>query len=198
MPSHQVLSPADYRRMPWKNGGGHTTEIVAHPARSGMASFTWRVSVADVEADGPFSAFAGVDRTLVLLSGAGMSLHGEGESLELRTPYEPVRFSGDQSLNCHLVAGSVRDFNLMVRRGIARGDVVVRREGGEALAPADTYLCYAAAGRSECLVAGHPPIALPESHALLVTNDAGANAHALSVNPLAPGAVALVAAIHYT
>jgi len=195
MTTHCVLSPTDYRRMPWKNGGGHTTEIAVHPAGSGFASFAWRVSVADVLQDGLFSPFAGVDRTLVLLAGAGMRLTGDGEPQELRTPFEPVGFSGDRSLTCNLLAGPVRDFNLMVRRGAARGDIVVRREGGDAIAPADIYVCYAAVGASECLVAGHPPISLAEAHTLLVSPEAGAMADSLSVNPLAAGSVALVAAI---
>jgi hypothetical protein len=91
----------------------------------------------------------------------------------------------------------VRDFNLMVRRGAARGNVVVRREGGEPIPPADTYVCYAAVGASECLVAGHPPISLAEDHTLLVTPEVGAGVHGLSVNPLAAGSVALVAAIRF-
>ena len=198
MTTHRVLSPADYRRMPWKNGGGHTTEIAAHPADSGYDSFVWRVSVADVLHDGGFSTFSGVDRTLVLLAGAGMRLTGNGEPLELRTPFEPVRISGDASLNCSLVGGAVRDFNLMVRRHAAHGDVVVRREGGEAIAPADTYVCYAAVGASECLVAGHPPISLAEAHTLLITRDAGSAAHGLNVNPLAAGSIALVATIRFS
>ncbi len=197
MTTHSILSPVDYRRMPWKNGGGHTTEIAAHPPGSGFASFAWRVSVADVLLDGLFSQFAGVDRTLVLLAGGGMRLTGDGEPLELRATFEPVSFSGDRTLMCSLMAGPVRDFNLMVRRGTARGEIVVRREGGEAIAPADTYVCYAAVGASECLVAGHPPISLPEAHALLVTPEAGAAARGLSVNPLAAGSVALVAAIRF-
>jgi environmental stress-induced protein Ves len=197
MTTHRVLTPADYRRMPWKNGGGHTTEIAAHPAGSGFASFAWRVSVADVLQDGPFSPFPGVARTLVLLAGAGMRLTWDGESLELRTPFEPAGFSGDLLLHCCLVAGPVRDFNLMVRRGVAHGDVVVRREGGEGIAPADTYVCYAAVGPSECLLAGHPPIALAEDQTLLLTPDRGALARGLAVNPLAAGSVALVAEIHF-
>jgi environmental stress-induced protein Ves len=124
-----------------------------------------------------------------------MRLEGEGEPLEMRALFEPVSFSGDRALTCSLVAGPVRDFNLMVRRGAVRGDVVVRREGGEAIAPAETYVCYAAIGASECLVAGHPPIALAESHALLVTSDDGSPSSGLSVNPLAAGSVALVAVI---
>ena len=90
----------------------------------------------------------------------------------------------------------MRDFNLMVRRGAARGNVVIRREEGRRIAPADTYLCYAAVGASECLVAGHPPIALSEAHSLLVTPETAA-AHGLIVNPIAAGSVALVAAIRF-
>ena len=174
MATHSILSPTDYRRMPWKNGGGLTTEIATHPAGSGFDSFAWRVSVADIEQSGAFSPFAGVDRTLVLLTGAGMLLTGDGEPLELRMPFEPVVFSGDRNLACSLVAGPVRDFNLMIRRGSVRGEVVVRRDGGEAIAPADTYVCYAAAGASECLLAGHPPISLSEAQTLVVTSDDGA------------------------
>jgi uncharacterized protein len=197
MTNHNVLSPTDYRRMPWKNGGGHTTEIAAHPPGAGLAAFAWRVSIADVEQDGPFSTFAGVDRTLVLLAGQGMRLCGESEPIELRTPFEPIQFSGDLALTCNLVAGPVRDFNLMVRRGAARGDVLIRRDGGETVAPADTYVCYAAAGTSECLVAGHPPIALAEGHTLLVNFDGGVAPRGLSVNPVAAGSVALVASIRF-
>ncbi|MBM7325185.1 HutD family protein, partial [Agrobacterium sp. S2] len=49
--------------MPWKNGGGVTTEIIVHPAKASMADFDWRISMANVAQDGPFSIFPGVDRT---------------------------------------------------------------------------------------------------------------------------------------
>lgn len=195
MTTHRVLSPADFRRMPWKNGGGTTTEIAAFPPGAGLESFAWRVSMADVDRDGPFSIFSGVDRTLVLLEGRGIRLTGDGEPVDLRATFEPIDFSGDLDLMCTLVAGPIRDFNLLVRRGKARGNVVVRREGGEAIAPAHTHVCYAAVGASECLVAGHPPLALPEAHALLVTVEDGAAVQGLVVNPVAAGSVALVASI---
>lgn len=57
-----------------KNGGGITTEIIVHPANASMADFDWRMSMADVAQDGPFSIFPGIDRTLCILEGAGMSL----------------------------------------------------------------------------------------------------------------------------
>jgi environmental stress-induced protein Ves len=114
---HRLLKPADYVRMPWKDGGGQTTQIAVHPSDSTLSTFDWRVSFADVAVDGPFSQFAGVDRILVLLSGAGMLLSGDAHAVELRAPFEPYAFSGDDEISCALVDGPVRDFNLMMRRG---------------------------------------------------------------------------------
>ena len=191
---HRVLTPADYRLTTWKNGGGRTTEIAAYPSDAGLERFVWRASMADIQRNGPFSAFPGVDRTLVLLQGAGLVLTGVGEPLEVRAHYEPVNFSGDVSLECTLTEGPVRDFNLMIRRTQARGELVVVSGSAEAIAPARFQLCYAAVGVCECLRAGHVPLTLPEGNALVVES-AVAVPSALHVNPLSSDAVALVAAI---
>ncbi len=194
MTTHRVLSPAEYRRVPWKNGGGHTTEIAAHPADGGMTSFVWRVSVAEIDRDGPFSLFPGVDRTLVLLSGAGIRLTGAGDPLELRARYEPVTFAGEAAIDCTLTGGPTRDFNLMVRRHSARGDVIVVREETRAIAPADAYVCFAAAGSCECLLPGHPPLMVAPDHSLVVMTD-DTQFGGFHVSPLTAASVALVAVI---
>jgi environmental stress-induced protein Ves len=192
---HRLLKPADYVRMPWKNGGGHTIQIANHPEGARVGAFDWRVSVADVATDGPFSPFPGVDRTIVLLAGAGMRLHGGGHAVELRAPFEPYAFGGDDAIVCTLVGGAVRDFNLMVRRDRARGDVTVVREAGARILPARWRICYAASGALECLVPGHPPLALAAEHSVIVEEDADAPRAPLAVNPLSGDAVALVASI---
>jgi environmental stress-induced protein Ves len=195
MTNHRVLSPADYRRMPWKNGGGQTHEIAVQPDGAGMAAFAWRVSVAEVAQDGPFSRFPGVDRTLVLLAGNGIRLAGAGAPLDLRTLYEPVTFTGEAELDCVLADGPVRDFNLMVRRAAATGEIIVVREGGQAIAPAQAYVCYAAAGTSECLIAGYPPQVVAPEHSLVVLVDPETVPPALHVYPTSAQSVALVAVI---
>ena len=192
---HRLLKPADYVRMPWKNGGGQTTEIVAYPAGSALAAFDWRVSVADVAADGPFSCFPGVDRVLVLIAGAGMLLGTNAQAAELRAAYEPYAFSGDDEMSCSLVAGPVRDFNLMVRRGRAQGSVVVVRDAAERIAPARWRVCHVTAGAVECLVPGHPPVSVALDDTVVFEDDDDAAAGALAINPVSPGAVALVAVI---
>jgi len=119
------LVPADYRRMPWRNGGGTTTEILV--ALEGSERFVHRVSIADVASDGPFSRFEGYDRHIMLLSGNGMTLDcGAHGLIDLRTPLEPCSFSGDWDVEGRLVAGPVRDFNLIVDRARASSSLEVR------------------------------------------------------------------------
>jgi environmental stress-induced protein Ves len=192
---HRLLQPADYVRMPWKNGGGRTSEIALYPPDATSDAFDWRVSVADVAANGPFSRFPGVDRTIVLIAGAGMRLDGDGHAAELRTPFEPYAFSGDDAIVCTLLAGPVRDFNLMLRRGRARGHVAVVRDEGMRIAPARFVVCYAAAGALECLLPAHSPVTLASDHALTIEDEGAAVGAPIAINPLSGDAVALVAAI---
>ena len=104
----------DYARMPWKNGAGWTSEIARWPAGE---TWDWRLSVADIDADAPFSAFNGVERTLVLLSGNGMRLRfNGGRSHELAPPHGCLRFAGEAEVAGELIEGPTRDFNLMWRR----------------------------------------------------------------------------------
>lgn len=122
------LTPADYRRMPWRNGGGTTTELVVAPdgAAGSGARFHHRVSIADVASDGPFSRFDGYDRHIMLLDGAGMTLDCAGHGMiDLRTPFEPRVFSGDWDVRGTLVDGPVRDFNLIVDRARAAATLEV-------------------------------------------------------------------------
>jgi environmental stress-induced protein Ves len=110
--------PASARTaVPWKNGGGVTREIAAWPEGADMDDFVWRVSLAEVAADGPFSAFPDVDRTLTVVEGAGMDLTVGGERWLVNTRYEPRDFRGDVPTDCRLLDGPVVNLNVMWRRG---------------------------------------------------------------------------------
>lgn len=114
----RVLHAADYRRMPWKNGGGVTAEIAVFPNGAALGDFGWRVSMATVASDGPFSAFAGVDRTLSVLEGDGIALEVEGrEGVRLTTGSPPYGFAADAATNARLIGGTIVDLNVMTRRG---------------------------------------------------------------------------------
>jgi environmental stress-induced protein Ves len=193
MAQHCLLTPADYRRMPWRNGGGRTTEIASYPPGAALDAFDWRISIADVVKDGPFSRFAGIDRTIVLIAGAGMRLDGDGHSVLLTGLYEPYAFRGDDAVDCTLVDGPVRVFNLMLRRNRGCGTVTVMRREGARVPPARFRLCYAATGACECLLPVHAPLAVYADHTLFITDDDVVAQFA--VNPLTADAVALVTAI---
>lgn len=119
----RIIRPSEYRVMPWKNGGGSTTEI--YVSSNGADPFNWRVSIATVNADGPFSAFNGYERHIMVLSGAGMTLNVEGRGKFGLEPLKPLTFSGDAKVHGSLLKGPVLDFNLMVRRDFGHGTLYV-------------------------------------------------------------------------
>ncbi|WP_343298824.1 HutD family protein [Streptomyces sp. SID1034] len=132
----RTLRAADLRAVPWRNGGGVTRNILAHPEGAGTADFVWRVSLADVGADGPFSGFPGVDRILTVVEGAGMDLLVGGRRRLVDERFEPQRFPGDAPTDCRLLAGPVVNFNVMFRRGTPAPAVAVVRGGLTVAGPA--------------------------------------------------------------
>jgi environmental stress-induced protein Ves len=114
----KILRASGYKRMPWKNGGGETVEIAVFPAGASLDDFGWRVSMATVASDGPFSSFPQVDRTLSILSGAGMTLRiGGAEPTTLDLASTPHPFAADAPTSATLVNGAITDLNVMTRRG---------------------------------------------------------------------------------
>lgn len=129
----RVIRAADCRSLPWKNGGGATTEICVHPPGAGLGDFDWRVSMATVASDGPFSVFAGVDRTLTLLAGGGLRLViSAAAPVVLGSGSAPLSFPADVPTQSALTGAPVTDLNVMTRRGVWRHTVVpLAFEGGE-------------------------------------------------------------------
>ena len=151
-----VLSPADYRISRWKNGLGETVEIARSPAGTGLYDFDWRVSFAAVAADGPFSQFPGVDRTIMVFEGKGMvlSLGTVTVAVQPLLPFAPFTFSGEMPVNGQLLDGPVRDLNLMCKRSAYFGTM---RAAGSDLewtetGHATTTLVFASTGPVELSV----------------------------------------------
>ncbi|MDX8499745.1 HutD family protein [Mesorhizobium sp. VK4C] len=113
----RILRAAGYRVMPWKNGGGTTTEIAVSPHSAGLDDFDWRISMARVETSGPFSSFAGIDRTLSVLEGEGIVLEIAGRpASRLTAASAPLSFPGDVPTGAALIGGPITDLNVMTRR----------------------------------------------------------------------------------
>ncbi len=197
----RFVRAAALKATPWKNGGGVTREIAAYPVGASLDTFVWRLSVADVERPGPFSRFAGIDRTLVLLAGAGMRLiEAGGATHALMEPLSIARFDGDAPLEAQLVDGATRDFNLMVRRDRARAELSVWQGAGQHVLDADAALVFCARGALDI----HFERALQAStgawpaHAALATMDTLVldAPRALACDVAGEGA-ALVVLVHY-
>jgi environmental stress-induced protein Ves len=111
-----LLHAVDRIVKPWKNGGGVTHDIAMWPEQAGLGDFDWRVSMAEVATDGPFSFFPGVDRTLAILSGAmRLTIDGLGTH-DLTSGSAPLSFAGDVAVFGSPLDGPVTDLNVMVRR----------------------------------------------------------------------------------
>ena len=110
------ISAADVAPQRWKNDGGWTRELLAWPHAS---DWVLRFSVADIERDGPFSAFPGVQRWIAVLEGSGISLADQ----PLQVGDAPWPFDGALAPHCRLLGGPTRDFNVMHRRGQGRVDL---------------------------------------------------------------------------
>jgi uncharacterized protein len=120
-----IIRQSSFTAVPWKNGGGITHEAMRVPA--GGDPFLWRLSVAHIDASGPFSDFAGYSRSMVLLRGAGLTLKfGNGEQRDLRRTGDSVEFDGAMPTHCDLLQGPCVDLNFMVSKSLRADARVVR------------------------------------------------------------------------
>ncbi len=179
----RVLPAEDYTRTRWANGGGWTREVLRWPAGAADGDWDWRLSIAEVDRDGPFSRLEGVERVLVLLSGEGMTLEAPpGEAgdaaapIELAPPHAIARFPGERALHARLHAGPTRDFNLMWRRGRVDGALWLRPLVGAMVffaAPGERWAVHLVAGTARFKDRpGHGPLE-PGDSALLGADGAG-------------------------
>jgi len=167
------LKAANHRRMPWKNGGGETVEIAVFPENAALGDFDWRVSMATVATDGPFSIFEGIDRTLSILSGDGMALAIDGrEPLLLTKISTPLAFPADVPVMATLSNGTITDLNVMTRRGRLDHTVVRLAVDGmlQETIQSGTVLLVSRDGTVSCTYNG-TQIALDHDDALLLQLD---------------------------
>ena len=147
----RVIRSAGYVETPWKNGGGVTHEI-ARSDKSGDAE--WRISLATIDRDGPFSDFSGYDRTIVPLDGGGFELSFEdGSAVVLDRRCVPFRFAGEKKVFCRLLDGRSRDLNAMTLRAHWQHDVAAVPLSHAPVtfdAPAESFVFFAGAASAAC------------------------------------------------
>lgn len=134
---NQALSPGSvlpYSELvpaPWRNGGGVTRQIASgklgaagEPVPATGDQWDWRLSIADVESEGDFSAFDGMTRILTVIEGGTLAITVDGATQQLEK-FRPLRFDGGAATSARLPAGPIRDLNLMVRTGSVKGRVAI-------------------------------------------------------------------------
>ncbi len=142
-----LLDPSQYRRTPWKNGGGTTLDI----AEKGEI---WRFGRTPITVAGPFSDYAGFDRLQVLVGGRGLVLETPEGEIDVREPFKPVRFTGETKITSRLEAGPVEVVNLIGARASVSLDLRVLLAGERRQLDPGTHLAYCADGPAMLSVEG--------------------------------------------
>lgn len=169
----QRLDRRRARQMPWKNGGGSTCELAIAPAGASLEDFAWRISCARVASGGPFSHFAGVERSLALLEGAGLDLQLNGQPRQLHPGDPPLLFAGEDQVSAELLAGGVGDLNLMTRRSLWRHQLQqLQLDGAQTLHnDADILLLYCHSGHLAVQLADGRTQTLDDGQGLLLEDE---------------------------
>ena len=117
----KIIRRSEFKSVPWKNQGGVTHEIAK---QENDQNILWRLSIAEVTKNGSFSLFEGLHRSLTVISGTGMDLHGaSGNPVHEALLLKPITFSGSAVLIGVLRSGFCEDFNLIFDPKIFEGRV---------------------------------------------------------------------------
>ena len=175
-PQFTLLKPEDYVKTTW--AGGVTTQLAISPAGAdyGARDFLWRVSSATVSLDeSDFTSLPDYRRFISTLQGDMTLSHNGGAQLALH-PGDVHPFDGGD--NTHSL-GRCTDFNLMLRKGRADGDMrSLRLSAGSvgSFSPdprAESVLLFCAEGSAE-VSCGDRTVSLRAWESLLIENAADA------------------------
>jgi environmental stress-induced protein Ves len=115
-----MLDPTRAKSSPWHNGAGSTRELAAETDLDGQTR--WRISVASLDHDAPFSVFPGMDRLLVALGPLRITVDGATSALNAG---DQVRFAGESAVAVALDEPTTA-LNVMTRRNRYRAEVSLR------------------------------------------------------------------------
>ena len=159
------------RAAPWKNGGGSTMEIAISPHDASLAEFDWRISLATITADGPFSSFPGIDRSLMLLDGDSVQLTLDGTRKVTLSAAQPMLWFPGEAVVSAQVKGPTTDFNVMTRRDRCRHQLEKITAPGKLARRSDVTLLFVAGAGPVLARGGEQQFALARYDALLLDAD---------------------------
>ncbi len=137
-----VVRSAEIAPQPWADGGGTSRELVR--ADDGA----WRVSLADVDTDGPFSLFPGRHRLLTVVDGPVLRLVVDGVE-GLVEPRRPFAFDGGAEVTASVPEGPVRVLNVIAGPEVDAFVTVLELGRGSGLPLADDQAALVLQGRAQ-------------------------------------------------
>jgi environmental stress-induced protein Ves len=138
----RILRASERTAVPWKNGGGTTTEVAVFPQGAGFDDFGWRISIAEISRGGPFSQFPGIDRTLAMLKGRVSLSITARDAIVLSADMPPVDFAGDVPTSAELIGDTATDLNVMTRRGMFSARMTRRNCADAITASSDAAVAF--------------------------------------------------------
>lgn len=124
----QIIRYEECESSLWKNGGGSTKQLLISPKDADLTNFDYRISIATISSNGPFSPFPCIDRQLCILEGEGVKLMmsdnaAKSSELVLRPNQPAFCFSGETQIESQLLDKQIIDFNVMIKRGKYRAHI---------------------------------------------------------------------------
>jgi uncharacterized protein len=178
-----TLDPANFRHMPWKNGGGVTIDIAVAMlpgfTPGGWDGIIWRFSRTAIVTPGAFSDLSGYDRELALVSGEGLVLETTAGEIDVRRPFKPVHFAGETKIVSRLEAGPVEVVNLIGDRSRVSIALSCLWGGVEIACLAGVYIIYAATSGEvaidgkPCEIAGGHAVRIDAGHGFALESQTG-------------------------
>jgi len=182
-----VISPDQYKQIPWKNGKGITTEL-AISENGTLDNFDWRLSIASVVENGDFSDFSGYWRNLVLISGNGITLkHSKDSNVQIDKLTQQLQissFDGASKTYGGLCDGKIEDFNVITKIGSYHAKVRTYTSEKSFTINA-CELCFIYPLESTAFISTTDQIfnhALPAKHLLKITSPKASNINILASN----------------
>ncbi|MCX5750832.1 MAG: HutD family protein, partial [Candidatus Saganbacteria bacterium] len=127
----QRKTAALYKIMPWANGKGNTTELYVFPKEGKLTdrSAVWRVSMASVTENGPFSVLPDYERIITVAQGAGFHIKGNMGTDVVVAPGVKYAFSGKETIECELIGGRCVGLNVFYRKEVSRAELKLLGQG---------------------------------------------------------------------